>query len=385
MNKPITLGFLVLSMLLIQCNNLKEKKTNFPGRDQVEERVLSSSFIKEIEGKNSKLYRLENSNGMVVRLTNIGASVVQVIVPDKNGDFEDVALGYSDVDAYLANSMHNGCIIGRYGNRIAKGKFILNGKTYQLAINNGENTLHGGINGFHLGFWDAEEIENGVRFSYTSADMEEGFPGELFAQVTYTLNDENELNLEYFAETKDSTFLNLTNHTYWNLNGEANSEILSHEIMINAEYITPVDAGLIPTGDLMEVKGTPFDFRDFHSIGERINSEHPQIEYGGGYDHNFVLAQEDRNELNIAAILYSPESGIEMTVSTSEPGIQFYSGNFMDGSVSGKNGKVYNYRHALALETQHFPDSPNQLKFPSTLLIPGEKYTSVSSYKFGLQ
>ena len=385
MNKLLILSFVTLSLMAVQCKTSTEKKTDYPGRDQAEERVLQTSFVKEIDGRTTQLYRLENSNGMVVRLTNIGASLVQVIVPDKNGEYEDVALGYPDVDAYLVNSMHNGCIVGRFGNRIAKGQFMLNGKKYQLFINNGENSLHGGLVGFDLKYWDGEEIENDIRFSYTSPDMEEGYPGELFSQVTYTLNDENEIRIDYLAETKDSTFLNLTNHTYWNLNGEANGEILEHEMMVNAEFITPVDESLIPTGELMNVEGTPFDFKEFHSVGERINDEHEQIIFGGGYDHNFVLAMEDRDELNLAAILYSPKSGVEMTISTSEPGIQIYTGNFMNGSITGKNGQVYDYRHAIALETQHFPDSPNQENFPSTLLIPGDQYKSVTVYKFGIK
>lgn len=383
MNKFKILGFLALSSLLIQCKPVGEQKSIFPGRDEAEMRVDSEDFSKDINGKTTRLYQLENKNGMVVRLTNIGASIVQVIVPDKEGHFDDVALGYKTIDEYLENSMYNGCIVGRYGNRIAKGKFELNDKTYQLSLNNNENTLHGGFNGFHLAYWDGQEIENGVKFSYTSKDMEEGYPGELTVDVTYSLNDENELSIIYKAQTSDSTFVNLTNHTYWNLNGEANSDILDHEILIKADYITPVDDGLIPDGSLMEVENTAFDFRNFHKIGERINDDNQQIKVGGGYDHNFVLSMKDRDEVYTAAVLKSEESGRMMEVRTSEPGIQFYSGNFMDGSLTGKNGKPYLYRHALALETQHFPDSPNHENFPSTLLIPGGLYSSTTVYKFG--
>ncbi|MCF8378015.1 MAG: galactose mutarotase [Bacteroidales bacterium] len=385
MRKILILSLIALSLLMIQCGTSTSKKEKFPGRLLAENRVPAESFIKDINGNTSQIYRLENSNGMVVRLTNIGASIVQVIVPDKNGKFDDITLGFADIDTYVKNPMYSGCVVGRFGNRIAKGKFQLNGKTFQLGINNGENSLHGGPDGFHLRFWDGEEIENGVRFSYTSVDMEEGYPGELFAQVTYRLNDANEISIEYQAEAQDSTFVNLTNHSYWNLNGEANGDILSHKMMLNAEFITPVNEGLIPTGELMSVEGTPFDFRDFHSIGERIDDEHQQIIYGGGYDHNFVLSMEDSKTLKLAAIVYSEESGIELTIRTTEPGIQFYSGNFMNGKLKGKNGNDYNYRYAIVLETQHFPDSPNQVNFPSTLLIPGELYNSVSVYKFGIR
>lgn len=366
----------------MQCTPPSEKKSDFPGREEAEMKVSADSFVMNIDGKTTKLYKLENKNGMVVTFTNIGASIVQVIVPDRDGNFDDVALGYKTVEEYLANPMYNGCIVGRYGNRIGKGKFELNGKTYQLNLNDGENTLHGGPGGFHLAYWDGQKKDNSIVFHYVSSDMEEGYPGELSTTVTYTLTDDNEIKIEYLAESTDSTVVNLTNHTYWNLDGEAKGDILGHELKIPAEYITPVDNTLIPDGSFMEVENTPFDFREFHKIGERINADDQQVKFGLGYDHNFVLAREDSEELHTAAILKSEKTGRVMEVSTTEPGIQFYSGNFMNGSLSGKNGNSYSYRYALALETQHFPDSPNKENFPSTLLVPGEKYHSVTIYKF---
>lgn len=379
MKQQIIYGIILFAAIFTGC----DKQNKFPDREKAENRVSGASFNKKIDGDLHKLYRLENANGIVVSLTNTGASIVQVIVPDKNGNFEDIALGYKSPEEYLENSMYNGCVVGRYGNRIANGKFYLNGKEYQLSLNDGPNTLHGGIKGINLAFWEGTEIEKGVRFNYTSPDMDEGFPGELSMSVSYTLNDNNELKIEYRAETTDSTFINLTNHTYWNLDGEAMNDILDHEIMIPAEFITPVGENLIPDGSFMKVENTAFDFRQFHKIGERINEDHPQLIFGNGYDHNYVLSMEDSDELHPAAILKSEKSGRFIEVSTSEPGIQFYSGNFMDGSLKGKNNQVYKQRYALALETQHFPDSPNQPAFPSTLLTPGVTWHSVTLLKFG--
>jgi len=323
------------------------------------DRIKVENFNKQVKNKTYNMYELENENGMMVRFTNAGASIVQVIVPDKNGHFDDIVLGYKTLDEYIVNPMYHGCVVGRYGNRIANGKFTLNEHEYQLSLNNNKNTLHGGFNGFHLAFWEGEKKENSVIFNYTSKDMEEGYPGELMVQVKYSLNKHNELKIEYSAETSDTTIVNLTNHSYWNLNGEANSDILDHMLLIPAENITPVDEGLIPDGSFMTVENTAFDFREFKRIGDSINAEHQQIKFGGGYDHNFILAMKDSDELHLAAKLNSDLSGRNLSIFTTEPGIQFYSGNFMDGTVKGKNDKEYLFRHALALETQHFPDSPN--------------------------
>ena len=376
---PLSLVTCVL-LFSLSCN------TESPNASQaVLDRINTEDFEKEINGKSQQLFELRNDNGMIIRFTNIGAAIVQVIVPDKNGNFDDVALGYKSLEEYMANPMYHGCIVGRYGNRIGKGKFTLNDIQYQLSLNDKENSLHGGFKGFHLAYWPGEKSENSVKFNYTSKDMEEGYPGELKVEVVYILNNKNELKIKYNAETSDSTIVNLTNHTYWNLNGEANSDILDHYLMIPADYITPVDESLIPYGNLLSVENSPFDFRKLRRIGDSIDSDHEQIQFGGGYDHNFVLAMEDRDEPQLAAELISKSSGRKLTILTTEPGIQFYSGNFMNGTVTGKNGKKYEYRHALALETQHFPDSPNHENFPSTLLIPGDKYESLTVFKFDVE
>lgn len=381
MNVPRLFFAIMLISALTSCINQGKSGKNYPGRDDALNRVNPDDFIAEIDGKETALYTLENSNGVILRLTNFGASMVQVIAPDKNGNFEDIILGYEDIEGYINDGMYLGCIVGRYANRIAKGKFYLNGKEYNLSVNNGLNSLHGGPGGIHSKVWNAEKIENGIKFTIVSPHMEEGYPGELLVTVKYTLDDKNEIKLDYEATTSDSTFINLTNHTYWNLNGEANTDILQHKLKINADYITSIDTSLIPTGEFMDVTGTPFDFREYKSIGARIENADPQILAAGGYDHNFVLDTEDRSQPEMAAALYSESSGRVLEIFTTEPGIQVYSGNFMDGSVTGKNGSAYEYRHAIALETQHFPDSPNQPGFPSTLLVPGKKYTQTTIFK----
>lgn len=369
----------------VSCTNQKKTADDFPERAEAMARVNPEDFVSVIDGKETKLFTLENKNGVVLRLTNFGASMVQVIAPEKNGHFDDIILGYNNIEGYVNDNMNHGCIVGRYANRIARGKFSLNNKEYNLTINNGPNSLHGGPAGIHSKVWDAEEVLNGVRFSVVSEDMEEGYPGRLSVTVVYTLNDNNEITLDYKAQTSDSTFLNLTNHTYWNLNGEAETDILDHQLMVDADFITPVDTTLIPTGVLMEVEDTPFDFREFINIGERINDAHPQIMAGGGYDHNFVLDMEVREQPQKAAALYSENTGRLLEIFTTEPGIQVYSGNFMDGTVTGKNKKSYEYRHAIALETQHFPDSPNHPDFPSTLLVPGDTYSQITIFRIGIR
>jgi aldose 1-epimerase len=330
-------------------------------------------------------FTLSNAAGMKVNITPIGGYVMSIQLPDKNGGLTDVVLGYDSAKDYVGGKGFYGSTVGRYGNRIAKGKFTLDGKDYQLDVNNGENTLHGGRGGFHNVKWNGKEIATyegkGVELTYLSKDGEEGYPGNLNVKVVFSLTDSNELKIQYEATTDKATVVNLTNHSYFNLSGEGSGDILNEEIMINADKFLPVDKGLIPTGELRPVKGTPFDFLQPHKIGERINADEEQVKIGGGYDHCFVLNKKTGNELSLAAKVSDPASGRKMEVWTTEPGIQFYTGNFLNGAP-GKGGKPYNHRGALCLETQHFPNSPNQPSFPSTVLKPGETYKSTTIYKF---
>lgn len=333
-----------------------------------------------------ELYTLTNSNGMEARIMTYGGAVVSLTVPDRQGKLGDVVLGYETLDGYLKNSPYFGAIIGRYGNRIGKGSFSLNGKQYTLPKNNGENTLHGGIKGFDKVVWKAQEVKGkesvGLSLTYLSKDGEEGFPGNLSATVVYTLTDNNELKIEYSARTDKATVVNLTNHSYFNLAGEGS--ILNHALMINANKFTPVGSGLIPTGELRGVKGTPMDFIEPTVIGARIDQQDDQLIFGKGYDHNWVL-NNTTGGLALAARVYEPGSGRVMEITTTEPGLQFYSGNFLDGSITGKGAAVYKYRYGLCLETQHFPDSPNKPGFASTVLKPGQRYRSTTIYKFSVK
>jgi aldose 1-epimerase len=305
-------------------------------------------------------------------------------VPDRQGKMGDVVLGYDSLDGYVNDKSYFGALIGRYGNRIAHGQFTLDGVTYKLAKNNGDNSLHGGVKGFNKRVWDAKEISSkegpALRLNYLSKDGEEGYPGNLKVQVVYTLTDANELKIDYSATTDKKTVLNLTNHSYFNLAGQGSGDILRQELMLQADKFTPVDAGLIPTGELRPVEGTPFDFRTKTVIGARINNDDEQLKLGKGYDHNFVLTRTA--EFSLAARVSEPSSGRVLEVWTSEPGVQFYTGNFLDGSARGKGAKPYDFRTGFCLETQHFPDSPNHPEFPSTVLSPGEVYHSTTSYKF---
>jgi aldose 1-epimerase len=328
------------------------------------------------------LYVLTNTNGMEATITNYGGIVVTLKAPDRNGRFDDVVLGFETIEGYLQDQPYFGALIGRYGNRIGKAQFTLNGKTYKLAVNNGANALHGGLKGFDKVLWSAREIPGAaLELTHTSRDGDEGYPGTLRARVVYRLTDSNELSIEYEATTDKDTVLNLTNHSYFNLAGQGNGDILKHQIKINADRFTPVDSGLIPTGELKPVAGTPLDFRQSHAIGERINSPDEQIKLGGGYDHNFVLNHTSAG-LSLAAEVYEPTSGRIMQVHTTEPGVQFYTGNFLDGKLTGKGGKKYPQRSGLCLETQHFPDSPNKPRFPSTVLKPGQVFRSTTTYRF---
>ncbi len=338
------------------------------------------------DGKTADLYTLKNKTGMQVSITNFGATVVSIMVPDKAGKMADVALGYDDLAGYELNKNYLGVLVGRYGNRIAHGKFSIDGTEYTLAKNNGDNSLHGGIKGFNKAMWEAKDVSKGgeaaVEMKYVSKDSEEGYPGNLSVTVVYTLTNKNELKIDYSATTDKKTVVNLTNHTYFNLAGQGNGDILKQDLMINADTFTPVDSGLIPTGELKKVEGTPFDFRKATAIGARIEANDEQIKLGGGYDHNFVLNRKAATGLSLAARASDAASGRAMEVWTTEPGVQFYTGNFLDGSFKGKGGIAYQKRTALCLETQHFPDSPNHPSFPTTLLKPGAKYHTTTVYKF---
>lgn len=337
-------------------------------------------------GERVMLYTLRNPNGMVAKITNYGGIVVSLTAPDRDGTFEDVVLGYDTLDEYVANNPYFGALIGRYGNRIDEGRFSLDGEVYTLATNNDPNHLHGGDVGFDKVVWDAtmDETGNGpaLHLVYVSADGEEGYPGTLTSKVTYTLTHDNELAIDYEAETDKATPVNLTHHGYFNLSGNVKRDILGHTLQIDADYITPVDETLIPTGEYLPVDGTPFDFRAAKPIGQDIDADDQQIAHGPGYDHNWVVDPNADGAWRQVATLADPESGRVMTIHTNEPGLQFYSGNFLDGSITGKGGVVYPFRSGLCLETQHFPDSPNQPDFPNTILRPGEVYRTRTVYTF---
>lgn len=352
--------------------------------------VTEAPFGTTPHGEAARVYTLRNTRGMEMRVTNYGAIILSLTAPDRNGRFADVVLGFDLLGgytspAYLKSGPYFGALIGRYGNRIANGRFTLDGETYTLAKNNGPNSLHGGLQGFDKQLWNAEPFENsdgaGVVLRRTSPNGEEGYPGALSAQVTYTLTNADELVIDYQATTDNATPVNLTQHSYFNLGG--GGDILGHQVMINADRFTPVDSTLIPTGQLPSVSGTPFDFRNATTIGARIDQDDRQLVYGKGYDHNFVLDKGGNpDSLTLAARVYEPTSGRVMEVYTTEPGLQFYSGNFLDGTLTGKNGVVYKHRYGFAMETQHFPDSPNQPNFPSTVLRAGETYHSRTIYRF---
>ena len=349
--------------------------------------IKKESFGKTTGGEQIELYSLSNKKGMEVSITNFGATVVTLKVPDRAGKAADIVLGYDTLDGYENGTSYFGATVGRYGNRIASGKFSIDGKTYTLPKNNGENTLHGGIVGFNKKVWKAREIASklgeSLEMSYLSVDGEEGFPGNLSAKVVFTLPaDRNELRIDYTATTDKDTVLNLTNHSYFNLTGEGNGDILDHVMTLHAKRFTPVDKGLIPTGELKNVAGTPMDFNSATAIGKRINESDEQLVFGKGYDHNWVLARAGGgNGLSIAAEAYDPKSGRKLEVLTTEPGVQFYSGNFLDGA-KGKGNKPYPQRAAFCLETQHFPDSPNHANFPTTLLKPNAVFHSQTVFRF---
>jgi aldose 1-epimerase len=348
--------------------------------------VTRAPFGQLPDGTPVESFTLRNTHGVEVRAISYGAIIVSLRVPDRAGRFDDVVLGHDDLAGYLARSAYFGAVVGRYGNRIAKGRFTLDGKTYTLATNNGPNHLHGGVKGFDKVVWKGEPASTAegasVTFRYTSPDGEEGYPGTLAVRVTYTLSDRDELSFEYAATTDKPTPVNLTQHSYFNLAG-GGSDILGHELTIEADRFTPVDATLIPTGQLAPVSGTPFDFRRPTAIGARIGQDDEQLRRGGGYDHNFVLNRAREGLVRVAR-LADPKTGRTMDIQTTEPGLQFYSGNFLDGTIVGKGGVAYKHRSGLCLETQHFPDSPNQPSFPSTILRPGRQYRSKTVLVFGV-
>ena len=347
--------------------------------------VTAAPFGRLPDGRQATLYTLVNPSGMMMAVTDYGGIITSLTAPDRDGILEDIVLGYDNLEAYLDETPYFGAIIGRYGNRIANGRFFLDGETFELAVNNGENHLHGGLKGFDKVLWDAEPFsdgeDRGIVFRYLSPEDEEGYPGNLTVEVTYRLTSDDRVIFTYEATTDAATPVNLTQHSYFNLAGPSSSSILDHELMLSADRFTPIDAGLIPTGEIRSVAGTAFDFRTPVDIGARIGSGGEQLDFGLGYDHNFVLSDTTEG-LRLAARVFEPESGRIMTVFTTEPGIQFYSGNFLDGSLMGKNGNPYDYRSGFCLETQHFPNSPNQPDFPSTILRPGERYSTQTVYAF---
>ncbi|MFL5561463.1 MAG: aldose epimerase family protein [Gemmatimonadaceae bacterium] len=341
------------------------------------------------DGRAVDVMTLRNRRGITLRAMTYGGIILSLITPDRSGVLGDIVLGFDTLEGYLGDSPYFGAIVGRYGNRIARGRFSLDGVEYQLATNNGANHLHGGVHGFDKKLWQAKTFERddaaGVVLSYTSADGEEGYPGRLDATVTYTLDDADSLSLEYAATTDAPTVVNLTQHSYFNL-GRAGDDVLAHELTVDADSFIPVNATLIPTGVVAPVRGTPFDFRTPVAIGARIDDQDPQLRLAGGYDHTYALGlttAQGAGSLRRAALVRDPASGRTLEVRTTEPGIQLYTSNFLNGSIQGKNGIAYPHRGALCLETQHFPDSPNQTAFPTTVLRPGERFSSQTLFTFG--
>jgi len=369
----------VCAAALIGCAGAKHETKSAGG-------ITKQAWGHTKEGTQVELFTLRNSKGAEAKISNYGGLVISLVVPDKNGHLGDVVLGYDSIEGYLKSTPYFGALVGRYGNRIAKGKFTLDGQTYSLATNNGPNALHGGLKGFDKVVWEPhiKTTPDGpaLVLHYVSKDGEEGYPGNLDVTATYRLTEDNALRLDYTATTDKDTVVNLTQHSYFNLAGKG--DILNHIVMINADKFVPVDSTLIPTGELKPVEGTPFDFRKPTSIGARINDKDEQIKFGGGYDHCWVL-NKPMGQLGVAARVYEPTTGRVLEVITDEPGLQFYTGNFLDGSITGKKGWNYKYRNALCMEPEHYPDSPNQPQFPSVVLKPGQTYKNTIIYKFSVQ
>ncbi len=371
----VVTSLVLISILLVNCTENQRNKVKQPKSVM----NMTKKIFGEVDGKTVFQYTLTNKNGMTVKVLNYGGIVTHILVPDKNGELTDVALGYDSLSSYLEATPYFGALVGRYGNRIAGGKFELDGVTYNLALNNGPNHLHGGIKGFDKVVWEADDFleadRTGIVLTYESRDMEEGYPGNLAVKVTYTLTGNNELLIDYEAQTDKATIVNLTHHSYFNLKGHGNGDILDQQMEIFADQFVPVDKDLIPTGELLPVQNTAMDFTAPHRIGERIGR------VDGGYDHCWVLRDYDGKQ-RLAARVTEPESGRIMEVLTDQPGLQFYSGNFLDGSNIGKGGVAYQKHYGFCLESEHFPDSPNKPQFPSVVLKPGEKYQTQTIYQF---
>jgi aldose 1-epimerase len=376
MRRPIAFCLLAILIFLFAACNSNRKDPN---------PVTTAIFGKLPDGRNVRKFTLANATGASIQAIEYGATITSLCMPDRNGKIQDVVLGYDSLQGYVDGTFYFGAIVGRYGNRIGKGQFQLDGKQYQLTVNNGENHLHGGKVGFNKVFWEGKILTDAaapsIQFQYVSRDGEEGYPGTVTLKVTYTLTDKNELRITYEGTTDKPTILNPTQHSYFNLTGDPTQTILNHMLKIEADSITPVDKGLIPTGMLLNVAGTPMDFRSATEIGLRINEPNEQLQFGQGYDHNWVL-QGNSGQVRKAAELFDPKSGRLLTVLTDQPGLQFYSGNFLDGTAVGKNGISYKLRTGLCLETQAFPDTPNKPLFPQVTLKPGQVYHQTTIYQF---
>ena len=388
----IRIGFqfiFIIVLLVFSCKEEHKKIKEDKMENSYPAEPNKQDFIANVDGKPVDLQWIKNSNGIKAAFVNYGQRLVALYVPDAKGNFKDIVLGGNSLEDFQKPSgKYFGAIIGRYGNRIAKGKFTLEGKEYNLAINNNDNHLHGGLKGFNDVVWETIVVkDNEIGFKRLSPDMEEGYPGNLMVEVNYKLTDDNELVITYDAKTDATTHINLTHHSFFNLKGEGEGTVNDHILMINASAYTPVDSGLIPTGEIAAVSGTPFDFNSPKAIGKDLETEDEQLIIAGGYDHNFVLnsSPKNRDGLPLAAKVLEPNSGRVLEVYTNEPGVQFYGGNFLDGKTIGKDGKPYLHRGSFCLETQHFPDSPNQPNFPSTILEPGESYKSICVYKFSVE
>ncbi len=366
----MVLTLIIPALLTLSCGGGKQAESN---------RI---AWGKTPAGEQVDLYTLTNAKGAEARISTYGGVLVSLKMPDRTGAMGDIVLGFDNFNGYLLPPPYFGALIGRYGNRIANAQFTLDGVTYKLAKNDGNNSLHGGLRGFDKRLWTAKNADaHSVELNYLSKDGEEGYPGNLNSTVKYTLTDNNEVRIDYSAATDKDTVLNLTNHSYFNLAGQGEGDILGHQVTVNADTFNPVDKGLIPTGEMRKVEGTPFDFRRPHPIGERISANDEQLVLGKGYDHNWVLNRSGTG-LELAAKVTDPKSGRVMEVLTTQPGLQFYTGNFLDGTIKGKGGMVYGYRTAFCMETQHFPDSPNHPAFPTTELKPGERYQTQTVYRF---
>ena len=372
--------YLIFSLIIVSCENMLKKNKAMPLVS-----IEKKAFGKTKEGLNVDQYILKNRNGMEISAINYGGIITSWKAKDRDGNYKDIVLGFNNLSEYESESPYFGAIIGRYGNRIAKGKFTLNGEEYTLAVNNGENHLHGGLKGFDKVVWDSKEVVDdstaSLVLSYVSDDMEEGYPGNLKVQVTYTLDNNDKLSVKYEAVTDKTTIINLTQHSYFNLSADFNTNILDHNILINADSFLPVDSTLIPTGEIRNVGDTPFDFRRPKNVGDEINNSNKQLMIGNGYDHCWVLNNQDQG-LRFVASAYDSSTGRLLEVFSDQPGIQFYSGNFLDGSLKSKIGGTYDFRSGFCLETQHYPNSPNEKSFPSVTLNPGEKYETETIFKF---